>query len=365
MALGDRNSRIRLISPSWLDQIFGSGADGDLIIGQSLAMDLMKALDGSLLTRGCGLEFGVVGRSGHSEAELRGHKLIRSPDMTQNMSVCIYIGPELSKPPIAPPVSKTHALISELFSTALTCSLAVAGWVGTVSSVSAAGATGGLGAAATVYLGNASALATAQCVGGLVHTSLVLNGNETRANEMEANQGWKDFDRVADYVNFLGVALVGRDLLTVTRALQHVGLTIPDVLMERATAQQVATMSHLLELAKDADNLEGVAERVKESILATVLAGMGFYSSSRDSSGGFVQARDMLLGASTASNANQMPPGSQPAGSTTSMAAMRGAGLPTNSGARVPAPPIVNYMLRYRPDEVATISVLLLKKRGY
>ena len=182
---------------------------------------------------------------------------------------------------------------------------------------------------------------------------------------MADNPGYKAFDRTADFTNFLAILSVGRNLITVGRALKEAGLGISDAALGQIGAEDVATMAKFLKLTEDASNVEGVANLVKGRILDAVLYGMGLYSSSRDDSGGLVQARDFIVGKPAGPalpwSGYPNPPGS-PAGPAAAASAPLGAAGP--SGAPVAAPRIIDYMLRYKPDEVANISVLLLKKRG-
>ncbi len=364
MAIGDRNARIRLISPNWFDHVFGTGVDAELQVGEGLWTKILQQLDRMPLTRGCGLEFGVVGRSGHNDAQLRGHQFIRGPDMQSNVSVLIYIGPELSKPPTPPAVSQTHKLVAELFSTGLSCSLAVMGWVGTIGSAAGTGASFGMSSVATIYFANAAALASAQCVGSGVHAGLVGWGQDAKADAMSDNSGFKTFDRVADFTNFLAILSVGRNLVTVSRALKEAGLGISDAALGQVAEKDLATMAKFLKLTEDAGNVEGVANFVKGRILDAVLYGMGLYSSSRDDSGGLIQARDFLVGkpAGTAPPWPGYP--NAPAPAVANAAASSAMSVPGRTGAPAVAPRIVDDMLRYKADEVANISVLLLKKRG-
>ncbi len=237
--------------------------DAELQVGEGLWSRILQQLDKMPLTRGCSLEFGVVGRSGHSGAQLRGHQFIRGPDMQSNVSVLIYIGPELSKPPTPPAVSQTHKLVAELFSTGLSCSLAVMGWVGTIGSIAGAGASMGMSSLATIYFANAAALASAQCVGSTVHAGLVGWDEGAKADAMADNTGFKTFDRVADYTNFLAILSVGRNLVTVSRALKEAGLSISEGALAQFADKDIATMAKFLKLTKDANNAESVASFIK------------------------------------------------------------------------------------------------------
>jgi hypothetical protein len=284
--------------------------------------------------------------------------------MESNVSVLIYIGPELSKPPTPPAVSQTHKLIAELFSTGLSCSLAVMGWVGTIGSAAGTGASFGMSSLATIYFANAAALASAQCVGSGVHAGLIGWGQDAKADAMSGNEGFKTFDRVADFTNFLAILSVGRNLITVGRALKEAGLGISDAALGQIADKDVATMAAFLKLTEDAANVEGVANFVKGRILDAVLYGMGLYSSSRDGSGGLIQARDFLVG--KPAQATPPWPGypNAPAPPVAGAAALGVMGGSGRSGTPVVAPRIIDDMLRYKPQEVANISVLLLKKRG-
>lgn len=165
---------IHLYAPTWLDQAFGSGVVGSLSIGEGLSMRLLRALDSLPETRDCGLRIGVVGRASKHGDPIRASAFIRAANNKQRTTALVYIGPKLSEPPVVPSVSKTHQLIAELLSTTLTCSLAVAGWVGTIATAGASGATGGLSIVATTYLASGATLATAQCLGSMVHSTLYM-----------------------------------------------------------------------------------------------------------------------------------------------------------------------------------------------
>jgi hypothetical protein len=238
------------------------------------------------------------------------------------------------------------------------------GWVGTIGSAAGTGASFGMSSLATIYFANAAALASAQCVGSGVHAGLIGWGQDAKADAMSGNEGFKTFDRVADFTNFLAILSVGRNLITVGSALKEAGLGISDAALGQIADKDVATMAAFLKLTEDAANVEGVANFVKGRILDAVLYGMGLYSSSRDGSGGLIQARDFLVG--KPAQATPPWPGypNAPAPPVAGAAALGVMGGSGRSGTPVVAPRIIDDMLRYKPQEVANISVLLLKKRG-
>ena len=246
----DRARRLKLLAPNWMDQVFGTGTVGELQIGESLINDLIRAIDAEPVTRGCGLQIGVIGRAKHQEGVVRASTIVRGPGLGHNTSVIVYIGPELSKPPIAPDVSTTHKMIAEVFSTTLTCALAVCGWIGTIGSAAAIGATGGAAAVATVYFANAATLSTVQCLGGVVHSSLVLRGKEDRAEAMDNDPGWQKLDRFADFVNLCALVYVGKDILYLKRALDASGIKLTSAMTGEFDAGGALTMSRILKTAE-------------------------------------------------------------------------------------------------------------------
>ena len=111
--LGSADHRIRLLAPGWFDQVFGTGAEGTLLIDGSLQSDLMRAVDSDPLTAGFGIQVGVRGRSKHSDVVVSGSYVIRGPQYRCNTMLTIIVGPDVGKPPTAPSASKTHAIIAE------------------------------------------------------------------------------------------------------------------------------------------------------------------------------------------------------------------------------------------------------------
>jgi hypothetical protein len=274
--------------------------------------------------------------------------------------VIVYIGPELSKPPTAPDVSTTHKMIAELFSTTLTCSLAVAGWIGAIGSAGAIAATGGASAVATVYFANAASLSTVQCLGGVVHSSMVLTGNDRGAAAMDNNAGWQKFDRFADFVNLCALVYVGKDIVYMKRALDASGVKFTSAMLAEVDAGGALTMSRMMKLMKDVDNPEEIAREVRTRVFNAILIGLGVYGSSRDAAGGFTAMKTMFLG-----NAPDAPP---PTGGLPGTAMPRPPvvqiGLPGASAGNPVAPRAIDDMLGYRPGEVATIAVALLKTKA-
>ena len=370
MAVGmdnTRGGRLRLVAPGWMDEIFGTGVVGELQIGESLINDLVRAIDGAPVTRGFGLQIGVVGRAKHMEQPIRATKFVRGPDMHHNTSVVIYIGPALSQPPIAPDVSTTHKMIADLFSTTLTCSLAVCGWIGTVGSSAAIGATGGAAAVATVYFANAAALSTVQCLGGVVHSSQVLTGNSSKAAAMDNDPGWQKFDRFADFVNLCALVYVGRDILFLKRALDGAGIKFTSAMTGEFDAGGALTMSRLMKLLKDVDDPSEIAREVRTRAFNAVLLGLGVYGSSRDSSGGYTAVKNIVVG--KPEGVCPAPPGpggvpSQAAAGVVGLAVQVGLPGPTSPSGSFVAPRFVADMLGFKPNEVATISVALLRTKA-
>ena len=361
--LGSSNRRIRLLAPGWFDQVFGTGTEGSLLIDGALQSDLMRAVDSDPLTRGFGIQIGVVGRAQHSKDVITGKYVVRGPSYGLNTMLTIIVGPELSKPPAAPDATRTHKIIAELFSTTLTCGLAVAGWIGAIMSVPAAGVTGGVAFGATVYFSSAAAMSTVQCVGGLAHTGLVLNKSLDRAKAMEDDAGWKLIDRTADYFNLFALLYVGRDAVLVQRALERSGVKFTSAMTADFSDAKAVKMADLMRLAPGIKDPEEVAREVRTRVLNVALLGLGVYSSSRDTSGGYVAAKDVLVG-EPGSSPPPVPVGSVAESATAARVAgsVVQVGLPGPPSSGVPAPKVMDTMLNYKPNEIAMISVLLLKK---
>ena len=332
---------IHLYAPNWLDQAFGTGVVGSLSIGESLSLRLLKALDSLPETRDCGLRIGVVGRASKGGDPIRASAFIRAANNKQRTTALIYIGPRLSEPPIVPPVSNTHQLIAELFSTTLTCSMAVAGWVGTIATAGATGATGGLSVVATTYLASGAALATAQCTGSIAHSALYL-ADQSRANSMSENPVYKTFNTVSDAVNLAGIVFAGMDVLRARSVLRELGVSWSDAMSRNVAAEKVVTMRQLFELLDNA-NAETVAKQLQYRIFNVVAGAFGIYGSQRDengvvnhlrvtvSSGNVVRSEDAPAAPSTAT------PGSAIAGRA------------------------IDDRLHYQPGKTATVSIAMMK----
>ena len=226
-----------------------------------------------------------------------------------------------------------------------------------------AGVTAGTSLAATVYFTNSAALSTVQCIGGLVHTGLVLSGDADQATAMADNDGWKLIDRIADYFNLLSLLYVGRDAILVKRALERSGVTFSAAMSGDFEKAQAVTIADLIRLAPDIKDPAEVAREVRQRVMNVALLGLGIYSSSRDASGGYVAAKEILVGkpAPPPPPVNIGTPVQNAAASRVVGSAVQ-VGLPGPSSVGVPAPKVIDTMLRYKADEVAMISVLLLKK---
>ena len=301
-----RGGRLRLVAPGWMDEIFGTGVVGDLQIGESLINDLVRAIDGAPVTRGFGLQIGVVGRAKHMEQPIRATKFVRGPDMHHNTSVVIYIGP-------------------------------------------------------------AAALSTVQCLGGVVHSSQVLTGNSSKAAAMDDDPGWQKFDRFADFVNLCALVYVGRDILFLKRALDGAGIKFTSAMTGEFDAGGALTMSRLMRLLKDVDDPSEIAREVRTRAFNAVLLGLGVYGSSRDGSGGYSAVKNMVVG--KPEGACPAPPGpggvpSQAAAGVVGPAVQVGLPGPTSPSGSFVAPRFVADMLGFKPNEVATISVALLRTKA-
>lgn len=357
--LGAADHRISLLAPGWFDQIFGTGTEGRLMIDGSLQSDLVRAVDSEPLTHGFGVQIGVIGRAKDSKDVITGRFIVRGPTYGCSTMLTIIVGPELSKPPTAPDATRTHKIIAELFSTTLTCGLAVAGWIGAIASVPAAGVTGGFALGATVYFSSAAAMSTVQCIGGLAHSGLVLNKDLEKAKALEENAGWQAIDRTADFFNLFALMYVGRDVVLLTRALSRSGVGLTSAMTAEFSDAKAVTISDLLRLAPQIKDPAEVAREMRTRVLNVALLGLGVYNSSRDASGGYVAVRDLAVG--EASAAPPPAPVGSPAQNASAGAAVQ-VGLPSPPGGGVAAPRVMDTMLNYKPEEVAMISVCLLKK---
>lgn len=332
---------IHLYAPTWLDQAFGSGVVGNLTIGQSLSMRLLRALDSLPETRDCGLRIGVVGRAFKRGDPIRASAFVRAANNKQRTTALVYIGPKLSDPPIVPSVSKTHQLIAELFSTTLTCSLAVAGWVGTIATAGASGATGGLSLVATTYLASGATLATAQCVGSIVHSTLYVADPE-RAQAMGENKAYKTFNTVSDAINLAGIVFAGMDIIKARQVLRELGVSWPQVLGRDIAAEKVLTMRRLFELLDNA-NAETIAKQMQYRIFNVVAGAFGIYGSQRDENG-VVNHLQVAVNSSEVARSEDSP-----------------AAPAADAPGVIVVPREIDNRLHYNSDEVATMSVAMMK----
>ncbi len=331
---------IHLSAPTWLDQAFGSGVVGSLAIGGDLSQKILQSLDRMPETRDCGLRIGVVGRATKHGQPIRASAFIRAANNPQRTTALVYIGPKLSEPPIVPSVSTTHQLIAELFSTTLTCSLAVAGWVGTIASVGASGATGGLSVVATTYLSAGASLATAQCLGSMVHSTLYL-ADRKQADAMAENDAYKKLNTVSDAVNLAGIVFAGMDILKARQVLRELGVSWADAVGGQVSADKVLTMRKLFELLEPA-NAQKIAQNLQVRILNAVAGAFGVYGSQRDDNGVVNHLQVAVADGEVKRSADDPAP------------------VTTAQGA-VTAPRALDDRLRYEPNEVATVSVAMLK----
>ncbi len=331
---------IHLSAPTWLDQAFGSGVVGSLAIGGDLSQKILQNLDRLPEIRNCGLRIGVVGRATKHGPPIRASAFIRAANNPQQTTALVYIGPKLSEPPIVPSVSATHQLIAELFSTTLTCSLAVAGWVGTIASVGASGATGGLSVVATTYLSAGASLATAQCLGSMVHSTLYVTNRE-KADALAENSAYKKFNTVSDAVNLAGIVFAGMDIFKARQVLRELGVSWADTVSGNVSVDKVLTMRKLFEILEPA-NAQTIARNLQVRILNATAAAFGIYGSQRDDNG-VVNHLQVAVGAGAVKRSADDP-----------------APVTPGQGA-ILAPRTLDERLRYEPNEVATVSVAMLK----
>ncbi len=237
-------------------------------------------------------------------------------------------------------MSATHELIAELFSTTLTCSLAVAGWVGTIASVGASGATGGLSVVATTYLSAGASLATAQCLGSMVHSTLYVTNRE-KADAMAANDAYKKFNTVSDAINLAGIMFAGMDILKARQVLRELGVSWADTVSGNVSVDKVLTMRKLFEILEPA-NAQTIARNLQVRILNATAAAFGVYGSQRDDNG-VVNHLQVAVGPGAVKRFADDP-----------------APVTAGQGAIV-APRTLDARLRYEPNETATVSVAMMK----
>ncbi len=203
-----------------------------------------------------------------------------------------------------------------------------------------------------------------QCLGGVVHSSLVLRGKEDRAEELDNDPGWQKLDRFADLVNLCALVYVGRNILYLKRALDASGIKLTSAMTGEFDAGGALTMSRILKLLRDVDDPSEIAREIRTRVFNTVLLGLGTYGSRRDSDGGYTAVKTMLLGKLQPAETPSPNAGGLPSPQAASaLAASVQAGLPAPPPATFVAPRLVDDMLGYKQSEVATIAVALLKTR--
>lgn len=159
---------------------------------------------------------------------------------------------------------------------------------------------------------------------------------------MGDSAAYKTFNTVSDAVNLAGIVFAGMDILKARQVLRELGVSWPQALGGNVAAEKVVTMRKLFELL-DGATAETVAQQLQYRIFNVVAGAFGVYGSQRDENGVVNHMQVAVSGGEVARSEDA--PAAPQAGATNA----------------VVVPRAVDDGLHYQPNEVATMSLAMMK----